>query len=132
MGTNVESKIERRVEQNYNSNLNQGYGTNMTSGQYVTGQNTMLPGQTNMVPVQSSTSAFGASMPMGTNVMQKKRSSSSSSSSSEGKNRMKNTGGNLGSSNVETLGQTRPYPQNTYATELPFQQGNIQTGYGTT
>lgn len=116
MGSNIETKVERKIEQNISSKYNQGYGTNMTSGQYVTGQNTMLPGQTNMVPVQSSTSAFGASMPMGTNVMQKKRSTSSSSSSSEDKNRMKNTGGNLGSSNVETLGQTRPYPQNTYTT----------------
>jgi len=45
---------------------------------------------------------------------------------------MKNTGGIINTSNVETLGQTQPYPQNTYTTQLPFQSGNIQTGYGTT
>ena len=116
-GSKVETKIKTKTkikEKIRTSNVNQGLE------------------QMNMVPVQGSTSAYGASMPMGTNVMQRKRSSSSSSSSSSDRNRMKNTGGMINTSNVETLGQTQPYPQNTYTTELPFQSGNIQTGYGTT
>lgn len=84
-----------------------------------------------MIPVQSSNLAYGTSMPTGTNVMQRKRSSSSSSSGSD-RDKMRNTGGVINTSNVETLGQTQPYPQNTYTTQLPFQSGNIQTGYGTT
>lgn len=92
----------------------------------------MTSGLGTSIPIQPTTSGFGTSVPVGTNVMQRKRSSSSSSSSSSERNRMKGTGANLTSSNVETLIPNQSYPQNTYTTQLPFQQGNIQTGYGTT
>jgi len=93
--TNVDSKIERRIEQNITSNIGQGYGTT--------------------IPVQTNNSGFGTSIPVGTNVMQRNRVSSSSSSSSEERNKMRGTGGNLVTSNVETLRLTQPYPQNTYS-----------------
>lgn len=78
-----------------------------------------------MMPAQ--TSGFGTSIPVVTNVVQRKRSSSSSSSENGEKQRVNGNWVNLRTSNVETLGPIQPV---NYVGEVPIQQGNIQTGYG--